>query len=169
MEINDLIKIIFAQFIIMIFAFIVGYFKLKNEVQKFRLQKKIDLSIERMKNQLSEFYGPLYMMTKATTQIADTAWGTDIWDKTFKEILVPSQIKIEEILLTKIHLLDEIEIPTSYFDFLHHVRVARNYLDTGLNPDYFKKGTYYPEQFNIDVEISYQKKRKEYIDYIKDT
>jgi len=166
MVLPDLVKVVIAQSVITIFALAVGYIKLNNEIRKFRAQKKFDLSIERIKSQLSEFYGPMYMMTKATRQIADTAWGSDIWERVFREIVIPSQMKVEEILLAKIHLLDDQEIPPSYFDFLHHVRVARSYAETGLNPEYFKKGAFYPQQFDKDVEEAYDRKRKEYIEFI---
>jgi hypothetical protein len=60
-----------------------------------------------------DFYGPLYMLTTSTSQIAITAWGTAIWEEVWKDIIVPSHLQIENILVTKINLLDEDEIPES--------------------------------------------------------
>jgi len=123
--------------------------------------------LERLKRQLSEFYGPLHMLTVSTGDIAKTAWGTDAWEQVWREIIVPAHGQIESILLTKIDLLDEPQIPQSYFDFLRHYNVNRAYLKDGFGWKYFEKGTPYPPKFDEDVAHAYRRKREEYIAMLK--
>ena len=167
MELSGIAKIVIAQGVITVFALLVAYLKLKQEIKKFKEQKVYELKLERLKTQLSDFYGPLHMIATATKQIAQTAWGTDIWEDAWKEIIVPSHLEAERILLTRIHLLDEDEIPKSYLDFLKYSKIAQSYLKTGMNRSYFEKESHYPTQFNEDIFNSYQKKRKEYLELLE--
>ena len=160
-------KVIISQAVITVFALLAAYVKLRQEIRKSRHERVYDLGLERLKRQLSEFYGPLYMLTVSTTDIARTAWGTDMWEEVWKGIIVPAHQQIEAILLTKIDLLDEPQIPQSYFDFLRHFNVSRGYLKIGLGKDYFEKRAPYPPEFNKDVSIAYQRKRQEYVEMLK--
>jgi hypothetical protein len=164
---SGVFKIILTQAVITVFALLAAYVKLRQEIQKGRHERVYDLSLDRLKRQLGEFYGPLYMLTAATTDIAQTAWGTDVWDEVWRGVIVPSHQQIETILLTKIDLLDEPQIPQSYFDFLRHYNVNRGYLKSGLGKAYFEKRTPYPPEFNNDVASAYRKKRQEYVDMLK--
>lgn len=163
----ELGTLLLTQAVITLFAILVAYIKLKQEIRKSREEKVYDLRLDRLKRQLSEFYGPLHMLTRSTTDIAKTAWGTDIWERTWRDIIVPSDQQIETILLNKIDLLDETEIPQSYFDFLRHYKVNRSYLETGFGPAYFEKETHYPVNFNQDISAAYERKRKQYLELLQ--
>src|SRR4029453_9948178 len=65
--------------------------------------------------------------------------GTDIWHRVWREVLIPGELKIEELLLTKIELLEEEAIPDFFLAFMTHARVARSYLETGQGVEYFEK------------------------------
>lgn len=80
---------------------------------------------------------------------------------------MPSHQQIEAILLSKIDLLYENQIPQSYFDFLKHIKVNRSYLKTGFGVSYFEKNTPYPIRFDADILGTYEKKRKEYLDLLQ--
>jgi len=164
---TEMLTIIFTQAVVTLFAIMLAYVKLKQEIQKSRREKVYELRLDRLKRQLSEFYGPLHMLCTSTTDIAKTAWGTDIWERVWKEIILPAQQQIEGILLSKIDLLDESEIPQSYFDFLKHFKVNKSYRDTGWGVSYFEKGTFYPASFNQDVLNAYQKKRQQYVELLQ--
>ena len=159
--------LLLSQAVITLFAVLVAYIKLKQEIKKSREEKVYELRLDRLKRQLSEFYGPLHMLSRSTTDIAKTAWGTDIWERTWREIILPSHQQIEAILLNKIDLLDEPEIPQSYFDFLRHYKVNWSYLETGFGPSYFEKQTPYPANFNQDISAAYERKRKEYLELVQ--
>jgi hypothetical protein len=159
--------VIVTQAVITVFALLAAYIKLRQEIRKGRHERVYDLSLDRLKRQLGEFYGPLYMLTASTSDIADTVWGTDVWEEVWRGVIVPSHQEVGAILLTKIDLLDEAQIPQSYFDFLRHFNVSRGYLKSGLGKDYFEKDTPYPRQFNDDVANTYRKKRQEYMDMLK--
>src|SRR5277367_3762502 len=154
---GDLVKIVLAQTVVTIFAILLGFAKLKQAIAQFKSEKVYDLALERLRKQLCDFYGPLYMLTTSTSQIAITTWGTDIWEEVWKEIIVPSHLQIENILLTKIDLLDEEEIPESYLLFLKHAKVNRSYVKRGLGTSYFEKETPYPLTFNKDVLGTYER------------
>jgi hypothetical protein len=146
---------------------LLGFAKLQQAIAQFKTEKVYDLALERLRKQLCDFYGPLYMLTTSTSQIAITAWGTDIWEEVWKDIIVPSHLQIENILLTKIDLLDEDEIPESYLLFLKHAKVNRSYVKRGLGVSYFEKETPYPLTFNKEVLVTYERKRTEYLQLLK--
>lgn len=76
--------------------------------------------------------------------------------------MIPTHLKIEEILLTRIELLDEGPVPDSFLAFMTHARVARSYLETGPGLEYFQKGIHYPPQFDADVASAYEAVKKRY-------
>jgi hypothetical protein len=86
------------------------------------------------------------MLSSSTTQLAKTPWGTDIWEEVWRATLVPAHLQIESILLSKIDLLDEQDIPKSYLDFIKHSQFNRAYIAMegyeGLS--YFEKLVPYP-------------------------
>ena len=167
----DMAKVIFAQAIITIFAVALGSIKLSQEIRKMKSQKVYELKLDRIRKQLSEFYGPLYMLATSTTQLARTTWGTDIWEEVWRGTLVPAHLQMENIILSKIDLLEEHEIPNSYFDFIKHSQFNRTYMNRegygGLS--YFEKSVPYPHEFTADIKSGYEKKRREYLDLLHHT
>jgi hypothetical protein len=102
------------------------------------------------------------MLTVANSKIARVGWGTDVWDRAWKEVLIPANLKIEEIILAKIELLYEEQIPDSFLAFMTHARVPRSYRETGMRLEYFEQDTGYPMQFNDDIAAGFQKVRNRY-------
>ena len=72
---TEITKIIFAQAVITFFAVLLGYVKLSQEMRKSKSQKVYDMQLDRLRRQLSEFYGPLYMLSSSTTQLAEDHVG----------------------------------------------------------------------------------------------
>jgi hypothetical protein len=171
MQNYEMIKVIFAQATITIFAVALGYIKLSQEIRKMKSQKIYELKLDRIRKQLAEFYGPLHMLATSATQIAKATWGTDVWEEVWRGTLVPAHLQIENIILSKIDLLDEEEIPKSYFDFIRHSQFNRTYLNRegygGLS--YFEKLVPYPPEFATDISSGYEKKRREYPDLLRHT
>ena len=164
----DLAKIVVTQTVLTVFALIVGYVKLRQDIRS-SIQKALHTRrLDRLQKQLAEFYGPLHMLAMANEKIGELAWGKDIWPKVFADAIVPTQLQMESILLEKISLLDGTEIPESYYDFLKHVRLVRCYKDEGLNVSYFEKSEPYPMQFNKDIAADYQRKKEEYLTALGD-
>jgi hypothetical protein len=56
---TEITKIIFAQAVITVFAVLLGYVKLSQEIRKSNSQKVYDMQLDLLRRQLSEFYGPL--------------------------------------------------------------------------------------------------------------
>jgi len=168
MNSSDVFKIVFAQAVVTAFAVLVTYLKLRQDFQQYARQQLFSVRLDRLRRQLSEFYGPIHMLSIANERIAKIAWGTDIWHRVWREILIPGELKIEEILLSKIELLDEAAVSDSVLAFLAHARVARSYLETGQGIEYFDKGIHYPTQFNKDVAAAYEKIRARYSEAIQD-
>ena len=75
-----------------------------------------------------------------------------------------AHLQIESIILSKIDLLDEQEIPQSYLEFIKHSQFNRAYLTRegygGIS--YFEKLVPYPPEFNSDLHGGYERKRREY-------
>ena len=164
MDATDIGKLVLAQAVVTIFAVIVAYVKLRQDFRQYTQQQLFVMQLERLRRQLSEFYGPIHMLTLANERIAKVAWGTEMWHRVWRDILIPSELKIEELLLSKIELLDDEAIPDSFLAFLTHARVARSYLETGQGLEYFEKGVHYPTQFNKDVSATYEKVRARYVE-----
>jgi hypothetical protein len=104
------------------------------------------------------------MLSTSTTQLARATWGTEIWEDVWKGTLVPAQLQIESIILSKIDLLDEQEIPKSYLDFIKHSQFNRTYLSRGGygGLSYFENQVPYPADFNADLHSGYERKRRNY-------
>ena len=162
MNITDLEKLLLAQGVVTLFAVIAAYVKIRQDFRQYARQQLFSIRLERLRRQLSEFYGPIHMLAVANERIAKVAWGTDMWDRVWRQILIPTQLKIEEILLTKIELLDDEAIPDSFLAFMTHARVARSYVETGPGFEYFEKGVHYPVEFNRDVASAYETIRNRY-------
>jgi hypothetical protein len=167
MNTSDILKIVVAQAVVTVFAVLVTYVKLRQDFRQYARQQLFSLSVDRLRRQLSEFYGPLHMLSVANERIAKVAWGTDMWHRVWRDILIPSELKIEDILLSKSELLDEGVLPASFLAFLTHARVARSYLETGQGIEYFDKGIHYPPEFNTDVAAAYEKVKRRYSDAIQ--
>jgi hypothetical protein len=162
----DLQKLLLAQGLVTLFALVVAYVKLRQDFRQYARQQLFSVRLERLRRQLSELYGPIHMLTVANARIAKVAWGTDIWDQVWRQILIPTQLKIEDLLLTKIELLDEHPMPDSFLAFLTHARVARSYVEPGLSVGYFEKGIHYPVQFDQDVARTYEMIRTKYTEVL---
>lgn len=158
----DVVTIIVTQSVIFVFALALAYFKIRRDVAT-AIEKDINARrLERLERQLSEFYGPLYILTQAKRAIADKAWGTDIWWHIREHTIWPMHEEIERILLGRIGLLQEADVPESYIAFLQHCRVDRCYTKSDDIAQYFEKGVPYPKSFDDDVKVAYKKKRAEY-------
>ena len=169
MDTLDILKIVLTQAVITIFALIAGYIKLRQDIYSSVAQLVRTRKLDRLEHQLAEFYGPLHMLTASNERAYQMAWGKDIWSKVFSEVLIPNHQEMEKILVSKLHLVNENPLPESYLDFLNHVRLVRFYKDSGLNPSYFEKDVPYPEQFNKDIAMGYEKLRTEYIAFLSGT
>ena len=166
MDYLDILKILIGQALVTAFAAFLGYLKIRQSLSRFRSEKVYETKLDRTKRQLSELYGPIYMRVKSNQRIFDTCWGTDIWPDVWRTTLAPSNSEIEGILVANVHLVDEFPIPESFFDFVTHAHIAGQYLESGLNKSYFEKEQFYPKNFIRDIEISYRKKREEYIELL---
>jgi hypothetical protein len=169
METLDILKIVLTQAVITIFALIVGYIKLRQDIHSSVTQLARTRKLDRLEHQLADFYGPLHMLAASNERAYQTAWGTDVWTKVFSDVLIPNQQEMEKILVSNLHLVEENPIPESYLDFLNHVRLVRFYKDRGLDFSYFEKEVPYPEQFNKDIAMGYDNRRGEYLAFLGGT
>jgi hypothetical protein len=59
MNITDLEKLLLGQSVITLFAVVVGYVKLRQDFRQFTRQQLFSIRLERLRRQMSEFYGPI--------------------------------------------------------------------------------------------------------------
>jgi hypothetical protein len=121
--------------------------------------------IEFKERQLSEFYGPIYARLKRGRTIVRLWKDGKLYpiDKQFWELARKTNQEIEDIILTKSHLIDGSEIPKSYIQFLTHVPLWHSFLDaTGTVPpiDEFPE-MYYAEDFENSVYETTERLKKE--------
>ena len=76
MNISDLEKLLLAQGVVTLFAVIAAYVKLRQDFRQYARQQLFSIRLDRLRRQLSEFYGPIHMLAVANERIAKVAWGT---------------------------------------------------------------------------------------------
>ena len=167
---------IIIQLLVLTTTVLVGFRQLKKQLDNFKKQKIYEHQLDRVSKQISEFYGPIYMLTVSNNKIFTETFASKIWGRTWKNIIVPSEKEILKILKTKIHLLDlthfEImEIPQSFKDFFAHTSITHSLVETE-EPDnitfheivgqFGDKYKLYPKSFDNDIARSYRLKIEEY-------
>jgi hypothetical protein len=141
-----------------------------------------DLLIERRKanlayinNQIEKLYGPLYILDNAST----TAYKTFIkkikrekdpnlekplsekelkeWILWVKDIFMPINLQMENIIKLNSHLLNENDTPKAILDFICHITVYKIVLKKWENNDYQEIYSLidYPEELSNYIAISY--------------
>jgi hypothetical protein len=111
----------------------------------------------RSERQIAEFYGPIYSRLKRGRALVGF-WGegklTEI-ERQFWELARRTNSEIEEIILSKSHLIDGDEIPASFVQFLIHVPIWHAFMETShgtvpFSPQEFP-AAYYSTQFEEDI------------------
>jgi hypothetical protein len=75
MNLIDVLKVVLAQAVITAFAVFVAYVKLRQDFTQYARQQLFAARMDRLRRQLSEFYGPMHMLSVANERIAKVAWG----------------------------------------------------------------------------------------------
>jgi hypothetical protein len=113
--------------------------------------------IDFKERQLSEFYGPIFSRLKRGRALVGF-WREgklkDI-DRQFWELARKTNMEIEEIILTKSHLIEGDEIPKSFIQFLIHVPIWHAFMETThgtvpFSPQEFPEA-YYASEFEEEV------------------
>lgn len=140
--------------------------RLKQElqIQVKRHELTLKSQIEYKERQLSELYGPIYAMLKrgrALVQFWKDSRLTEV-DQQFWTLAYRTNEAIEQILLTKSHLIEGDEIPKSFVQFLTHVPLWHAFNQTHHLPrqEEFPEA-YYPEDFEKDIYMTTRRLKKE--------
>lgn len=149
--------------IVIIMALALAYFVFRWLALDRPARQRQQTQLARTREQLRDFYGPLHVLAQATRDVGDVAWGTEQWDSVWRETVLPAYAQIESILVNRIDLLDDDEVPPSFLSFLTHSMINRSYRDTGLRPGYFQMDVSYPTAFTQDIAEGYARKRAEYV------
>lgn len=139
----------------------------KHELQFEAKTRELTLKsqIEFKERQLSEFYGPIYARLKRGRTIVGLWKENKLHSitKQFWELARKTNQEIEEIILTKSHLIDGSEIPNSYIQFLTHVPLWHSFLEaTGSVPSIQEfPEVYYSEDFEKEIYATTDRLKKE--------
>lgn len=153
-----------------------AFSRLSRELKNFKKQKLYELRLQHISAQISEFYGPIYMLTQSNKRIFEETFNKVIWGKTWKNIIVPAEKQVLEILKTKIHLLEQDyykinDLPESFKSFIAHTSVTHSLLEDvkaedvnffELLKDYGDGYRHYPKDFIEDISKGYHRKLDEY-------
>ena len=159
-----------------------AFTKLSRELRNFKKQKLYELKLERISAQISEFYGPIYMLTQSNKRIFEETFDKKVWGKTWKNIIVPAEEQVLKILKTKIHLLEQDyyqvnELPDSFKLFIAHTSVTHSMLEDvnagevnffELLKDYGEGYRHYPKAFIDDISKGYHRKLDEYQNLLRE-
>jgi hypothetical protein len=161
-------------------AFLGYAFKYWNEIQ---LEKR-KAEIKYVSDQIQYLYGPLYGLCAAN----QTAWETFMdefrpegapffpeegspteeellaWRRWTKEVFMPLNRAILEVILTNTHLIEDKEFPEPFSEFISHVKPYEVVLAKWQDNDFSEHTAYsnYPEEINdyVQEKFSFLKKRQ---------
>ena len=151
--------------------------------------KRLELRLRYYERQIQEFYAPLY----SNIQLIFNVWriGQDFEKKLLQKdndmplteaqakigtalgsnFFAPLHSEIRELLKAKLFLLEEVDLPQSYVDYLKHSvgeDVQRRLLEeSGINTASVQ-GEKWPTAFETDVKRGLDKAMKNYDDLIKE-
>lgn len=178
------------KFVIGIFILVAGYFvsrALKSFESKQELHREIELSqtkaaLSQIEAQIKEIYSPLYgliqrsaaiyklakrRLPSLTSHISNDIEGP-IWTYFVETYFLPLNAQMAELIHSKIHLVEEDELPESWRLFLEHQTnfelLHKLWQEKGVKSDQVQ-GTGWPDRFDEDVRRSLNRLRKEYNDF----
>jgi hypothetical protein len=143
--------------------------RFKHDLQIEAKKRELTLrsQIEFKERQLSEFYGPIYSRLKrgrALVRFWRDGKLKEI-ERQFWELARKTNNEIEDIILTKSHLIDGDEIPKSFIQFLTHVPIWHAFMETAhgavpFAPEEFPEA-YYTEEFERDIYSTTESLKKD--------
>jgi len=151
----------------------------KRDDQTRRLQLKLD----HLRSQIQEFYGPLYSLVNQIFIIWDTIEAIrkpkklppEDEDRIRKYFLEkhfqPLHQEIRDLIKSKFHLIEDIELPESFVKYLRHSiqEATQAEIWSGLKIDTsFVRGVPWPSKFDDDVKSALNELMKKYDDLLKE-
>ena len=138
-------------------------FKHELQIEAKTRELALKSQIEFKERQLSEFYGPIYSRLKRGRALVGFWKSGKLrgMEPQFWELAQKTNCEIEEIILTKSHLIDGDEIPKSFIQFLTHVPIWHGFQGVvPLTIEEFPEA-YYTEEFEKDIyRITKELKKK---------
>lgn len=106
--------------------------------------KRLQLTIEHTTTQLKEFYAPLLSLTDQLNSLAkvldlvrENGGGDEKSDREFySKFFLPIHEQINDILKTKVHLMEGSEVPASFIQYFEHFAAQKAYyslVSDGIN------------------------------------
>jgi hypothetical protein len=141
------------------------YIKHRLQLEATERQLTIQSQIQYKERQLSELYGPIYAMVSRGRRIVKLAGEgrlDSILDQ-FWEMARATNRRIEEILLSKSHLIEGV-MPESFIQFLVHVPLWDAFMNTPQKlppPKEIFPEAYYSESFEVEVYATTERLRSE--------
>jgi len=167
--------LLITQCVLLVFGIIAGFVKLTRDkkflhtqtqarIQEMEERLSLSTSIEHVKAQLSEFYGPIHMLLLTNNSLFEKTISTDAWDHIRKQVLIPNNNRIAELLLNKIHLVDGDTLPPSFVAFIEHAHLWSVYVQEkgGFSAEYFEKQATFPHEFERDIRVGYAAVRQRF-------
>lgn len=142
MTVDSGIAALVSAIIAAIVAVVSLYVSIKTEQERIHLEARLNLviGIEQEKRslayaQLSEFYDPIFSLLSVNRRIferigpnSQTRWDrtfseqetAEVWNKLVERVITPNNLKICEIIQTKLHLLSPDDKIEPYMEFITH-------------------------------------------------
>lgn len=175
---NTLVLLIVGQVLTILVLLISNFINYRHTTRLYTKQVETEIAIKKqseyLEKQLSEFYGPIQAMLAVQSLLIRLRWNPDtkerekripdiVWSSIRDDIMIPNARKIAEIIISKYHLIDGIELSNSFKEYLSHAymwptRIA--FLDQkDLEwTEHFR----FPQQFEIDINEQAKRLKREY-------
>lgn len=150
--------LLFGQLITIIVVFVSNYLERRRAVFNLQSEVKIKNRVEHLERQLSEFYGPVYILLLINYSLVKLRFDPDVdeytnlipeevWQDLRDNVLVPNNSAIVEIIKSKIHLIESPEIQDCIQQFVVHAEVWKRAIDRQMSRDEYLARFKFPSEF----------------------
>jgi hypothetical protein len=170
---EQVVLLFIGQLITLLGVIVSGYINYQKTKTLYQVEIEIKKRAEYLERQLAEFYGPISALLHVQRVLIETRWNPEtqektdlpdeIWEALRDEMMIPNAQAIAEIIKNKFHLIDNLELPQIYQDYIVHAQMWP--LRIRYKADYPKKFRF-PEGFDDEIHRTTKRLKEQYYELI---
>ena len=125
-----IITIIISQIFTVVVLLITNYINRRHATRLIEDEVQVRKGVDYLQEQLSKFYGPIFMLLAMNKAVLDANFGDgigkipkEIWEELRDNIMIPNNSTIIDIIKGNFHLMEGTNIPPHVVDFLVNAQV----------------------------------------------